>query len=236
MDKEILEKELAPFLGVEAAPALKCIAMENVLGLTGSEEGHSFLSESDILLTSLVNLTTDSISEVQEMAIKGIINIALKESTCWKILNVKDHKSKVPDWFRLILDCNCKHADLLCKMLSNLTRSEKCVQHVSKLILKDDISIFENVVQALCNVNYNKNANLHYLAAVLENLSQARDVRNLLMDKEKCIFQRLLPFTMFQESSVRRRGVIGVLKNCCFDTGKCAYSLQPALFLCCFIL
>lgn len=33
----------------------------------------------------------------------------------------------------------------------------------------------------------------------------------------RCVIQRLLPFTQFQASVVRRGGVIGTLRNCCFD-------------------
>lgn len=36
----------------------------------------------------------------------------------------------------------------------------------------------------------------------------------------RCVLQRLLPFTQYQASVVRRGGVIGTLRNCCFDHGK----------------
>ena len=41
-----------------------------------------------------------------------------------------------------------------------------------------------------------------------------------LLDRERVVFQRLLPFTDYQESLVRRTGVVGAIKNCCFDTGE----------------
>lgn len=33
----------------------------------------------------------------------------------------------------------------------------------------------------------------------------------------RCLLQRLLPFTQYEASAVRRGGVIGTLRNCCFD-------------------
>lgn len=33
----------------------------------------------------------------------------------------------------------------------------------------------------------------------------------------RCVFQRLLPFTQYQASVIRRGGVVGTLRNCCFD-------------------
>lgn len=38
------------------------------------------------------------------------------------------------------------------------------------------------------------------------------------MDRDRCIFQRLLPFTEYHDSTVRRGGIVGTLKNCTFDT------------------
>lgn len=216
---ETLEKELAQFLTLEAAPSLKCVAVENVMGLTGAEEGRDFILNSDRVLSSLVILTTDKIPDVKEMALKTLINIAIEEKASWKVLNADKCDSIISEWFDLMLDSKSQHADLVCKMVSNLTRGEKCAEFVSKVILKDNKAVIEKLVKALCTVKYNKNASLHYLAALLANLSQVRMVRELLMDREQCMFQRLLPFTEYQESIIRRHGVIGTLKNCCFDTG-----------------
>jgi hypothetical protein len=37
------------------------------------------------------------------------------------------------------------------------------------------------------------------------------------MDKNQWIFQRLLSFVEYEESTIRRGGIIGTLRNCCFD-------------------
>lgn len=37
------------------------------------------------------------------------------------------------------------------------------------------------------------------------------------MDRTRNVIQRLLPFTEYTDSIVRRGGIIGTLKNCCFD-------------------
>lgn len=39
-----------------------------------------------------------------------------------------------------------------------------------------------------------------------------------ILDKDAFVIQRLLPFTEYKPSRVRRGGIIGTLKNCCFDT------------------
>ncbi|XP_053374714.1 protein HGH1 homolog isoform X2 [Mercenaria mercenaria] len=218
MDKELLEKELAPFLSPNTKEEIKTIAVENVVGLTGSEEGKTFLKGSERLLEGLVSLTEDKRTDIQESVFKALINLMSDEETCWTILNLEKFENKFTEWLQSALDSSCKNADNICKLLSNLTRSEKCAGRVSQQVLEnDDISI-EKIVLVLCNLAHNPKADLHYLGAVLENLSQIREVRCRIMDKERCIMQRLLPFTEFKQSSVRRGGIIGTLKNCCFDT------------------
>lgn len=226
MDKDLLERELAPFLSPTTKEELKTIALENVVGLTGSLEGREFLKDSEKLLQGIVSLTEDQRQDAQESAFKALINLTVDEATCWKILSLKTYEKKFSDWIQTAIDPVCKHADCVCKMLSNLTRPEKCATHVSKQVLGDDGISMEKIVQALCNVAHNPNADLHYLGAILSNLSQISEVRCRIMDRERCIIQRLLPFTEFKQSSIRRAGIIGTLKNCCFDTGTCNVDLH----------
>lgn len=37
------------------------------------------------------------------------------------------------------------------------------------------------------------------------------------MDADLCPLQRLLPFTEYSDSVIRRGGIIGTIRNCCFD-------------------
>ena len=47
--------------------------------------------------------------------------------------------------------------------------------------------------------SYNsKGAGLHYLGPFLSNLSQLSDVRQKILDRERCVVERLLPFTDYQ--------------------------------------
>ncbi|XP_052802188.1 protein HGH1 homolog [Mya arenaria] len=219
MDKELLEKELAPFLDPSTKEDVKTVAVENVKGLTGTVEGKTFLCESEKLLSGIVSLTNDKRTDIKEMVLKALINIAADENSSWTILNLKNYEKKVCDWLEEGLNPKCKYADLTCKLVSNLTRYEKCADYVGKLVLKEKSTIgIDKIVLALCNIMHNDNADLHYLGAILSNLSQSREVRKHIMDKEQCIIQRLLPFTEFRQSEIRRAGIVGTLKNCCFDT------------------
>ena len=79
---------------------------------------------------------------------------------------------------------------------------------------------FDKLIQVFCRENYNKFAKLHYLGPLLSNLTQIKDARLALLDKEHYVIQRLLPYTEYADSLVRRGGIVGALKNCCFETGE----------------
>lgn len=46
------------------------------------------------------------------------------------------------------------------------------------------------------------------------------------MDNTNVCLQRLVSFTDYKDSAVRRGGVIGLIKNCCFETGKVSFHIH----------
>ena len=218
-DLEFVKTELAPFLSPGAQEAAKSIALEHVLGFTGTPEGIKLIGESDILLEGVVSLTEDKRSDIQEQAFKCLINLATDEGVSIKILKLEKYGDKSIEWLKTTLNKDYKYADLTCKLLSNLTRGEGGAKYVAEKVLSSNEVSIDKVVLVLCNLAYNDNADLHYLAALLSNLSQMKAIREKIMDKDQCVVQRLLPFTEFKQSAIRRHGVVGTLKNCCFDTG-----------------
>ncbi|NXL69057.1 HGH1 protein, partial [Chordeiles acutipennis] len=58
------------------------------------------------------------------------------------------------------------------------------------------------------------------LGPLLCNLSQLPEGRRALLDRSRCSVQRLLPFTQHKDSVEHRRGVVGALRNCCFQYGE----------------
>ena len=58
------------------------------------------------------------------------------------------------------------------------------------------------------------------LATFISNLTQLQESRDFILDKDRCVIQRLLPFTMYSASLTKRGGIVGALRNCCFETGE----------------
>lgn len=94
----------------------------------------------------------------------------------------------------------------------------------------------ERLVRALCTPGYNARAPLHYLAPLLSNVSQRPAARAFLLDPDRCVVQRLLPLTQYPDSSVRRGGVVGTLRNCCFEHRHHEWLLGPEVDILPFLL
>lgn len=62
------------------------------------------------------------------------------------------------------------------------------------------------------------------------------NVHRYLMDKDRSVIQRLLPFTEYASSLVRRGGIIGTLKNCCFDVQNHEWLLSPEVDILSYLL
>ena len=213
---EHIDREIMPFLSPSSRPDVRAIAVQYLLGLTGSVDGQRFLSLNDKYITAIISACGDEQPAIAKDAYLALVNLSAVEDICYKLLSPEFVKSLL----RCILKSDSTHADIVCMILSNLSRKEDCAQKIVDLMIKhkEDIG-FDKIIGVFCQVNFNKHANLHYLGPFLSNLTQIQAARYYILDKERCVIQRLLPFTQYMESLVRRGGVVGTLKNCCFETG-----------------
>lgn len=56
------------------------------------------------------------------------------------------------------------------------------------------------------------------------------------MDRDRSVIQRLLPFTEYADSIVRRGGIVGTLKNCCFNSEDHEWLLSPEVDILSYLL
>ncbi|KAG8007180.1 Protein HGH1-like protein [Nibea albiflora] len=206
--------ELLSFLSPGTRADVKAQATEYFLGLSGHRDGCRFLRTKPDILAGLFALTSDISIAIVKDCYYIFINLSADE-TLHQVL-VADVKV-LPVLLKNLLDPEYMFSDQICTILSNLTRHEKTCKTVFKVI-QEEVGLAQ-VVEIFCTEGYNKNAKLHYLGPLLSNLTQLPEARNYILDKDRCVVQRLLSFTQFQASAVRRGGVIGTLRNCCFDHG-----------------
>ncbi|NXK81762.1 HGH1 protein, partial [Amazona guildingii] len=74
------------------------------------------------------------------------------------------------------------------------------------------------------------------LGPLLCNLSQVPEGRRRLLDRSRCAVQRLLPFTQYRDSTEHRRGIVGALRNCCFEHEHHEWLLSEAVDILPFLL
>ncbi|XP_033329262.1 protein HGH1 homolog [Megalopta genalis] len=239
-------QEICGFLRSESRLDLKAVALQHVLSVTGSAEGRELLLKLPDLLTQLIVLMQDSSTAVSKDAALAIINITAEEAGTSAFLVISETLKQSHDLkynynlihvcLRFIMDKESILADPSCMILSNMTRPLHLVDRVITLIENSGYS-WDTVVAAFTAKQYNNTgAKLHYLGPVFSNLSQSSRVRRYLMDKDRSVIQRLLPFTEYADSIVRRGGIVGTLKNCCFDVENHEWLLTPAVDILSYLL
>ncbi len=221
--------DLLSFMSRDVRLDIKCTALKYVLGLTGSQDGKEWIQSNEEIFVMLLDLFTDQNKIISKEAHLAVVNLSAEPEMgiyLSKFIPHFLHHLQNPEWI---------NADKLCTILSNLSRYEdsqglkvlfqaltdkkdgdsKCREGGDVAItLYRLVDIFDRWKV------YNKNADFHYLASVFLNLSQLIEARLLFLDRSKCILPRLLPYTHFADSRIRRGGIVGLLKNLCFEVGK----------------
>lgn len=204
--------ELLSFLRVDTRADVKAGAAECVLGLSAHRDGCLFLGSKPELLRAVWALTSDPSIAIVKDVYFTFINLSAEEELHQVLVSDLD---VLPLLCKNLLDPTFLFSDQICTVLSNLSRSDRTCASVYKA-LQDKVGL-PKLVEIFCCENFNPKANLHFLGPLLSNLSQLEQAREQILDHDRCVVQRLLPFTQFEGSVVRRGGVIGTLRNCCFD-------------------
>ncbi|CAM2107174.1 unnamed protein product [Caretta caretta] len=161
-------------------------------------------------LEALLLLTGDRSLAVVKDSYHSLINLSVAAATHGALAK------GLPALLHRLLDPGYAFADQVCTLLSNLSREEATCRQVFRAVQEEGLGLAQ-VLEAFCTEGYNKKAALHYLGPLLSNLSQLPETREFLLDRSRCVVQRLLPYTQYEASAIRRGGVIGTLRNCCFE-------------------
>ena len=210
-------KELCQFLTPSSRLDLRSTALDYVLGLTGSKDGVKLLRNHARVLQQLLELIADTSQPLLcRDAHLAVLNASADPALANSIISV----DAVPRLLQLVADPEWKEADKVCMTLSNITRIEAGSMAVSRALTEKTASVtLYQLVDIFGRIGYNKNANYDYLATIFSNISQLHAARLLFLDREKCIVPRLLSYTQ-SKSLTRRGGVVGLLRNLCFQVGQ----------------
>nr|CAG4641831.1 EOG090X08WK [Eurycercus lamellatus] len=206
-------QELSEFLALETRLDVKSLALQQVLGLTGTPEGRQLLINTSSVFKNVCLLLNDQQKSVATDASLALVNISADEELIPVL--VADGMGVIENMLSIITNPEHDLADPACMILSNLTRTA----HGSERVFQKMVPEFGKYIDVFCQEKFNKKgAKLHYLAAAFSNLSQIPAMRAYIMDDSNSCLQRLVSFTDYKDSIIRRGGVIGMIKNCCFET------------------
>lgn len=215
MDSQI--KEIAQFLTPETRPDIKLPAIQFIAGLTGSPQSAILIAKNRAIIDAAINLTTDQVDGVADAAYTILVNITGDGNTA-KYLCKQNYIELLLKYASL---STAKYADKACMILCNLSRlAEGCDMSVEVLRSQSGRKHFQQLLVAFCRSDYNKDATYHHFAAFLANITQSETVRKWILSKDDMIILKFLPYMQYYDSLVRRRGIIAVIRNCCFENGK----------------
>lgn len=236
IDMEEFESVVLPTLSPASSLEAKIMALDIAHVCSTSSIGRQKVSTIDAL-KNLGALCKDEDLAVSKKSMAILANLFEDAEIVKKFLGTAEYSDFGTRALVHILDPDFDLADTLCMMLSNLTRFDDSAEIVARGILDGHLSMAE-IVKAITHLNYNKKgAHLNHLALVVCNLTQVAQVRSCLLDEKTKLITKVMPFLSFKKSVIRRRGCAGILKNCCFESGKHEWllgeevDLLPALLL-----
>jgi len=224
--------ELVEFL-VSPSPQIRKITAENILGFTVTEEGKSALRNTDIVKNLCKLVETKQDDEVMRAALSSLINLSGDSFYVVSILETNIMNSLVTTAHQDVVEEAI--LELTTILISNLTHYQKgCM----KLLQLEN----QATSSALFGVNVTKLINsfvfrergpkdaFSWVSPILMNVTQLPEGRKLILKPSKNIFTLLMP--TINDASLRRRlGIIGLVKNCCFEVEAHNYLLSEEVDL-----
>ncbi|XP_047542970.1 protein HGH1 homolog [Vanessa atalanta] len=234
MAKDPLD-EMIQFLKPQARIDLKHIALDHLLGLSGTEDGINVLLKNEKIIQSIIELTNDKVDEINKNALLLLVNVTANPTGASELIKYKpSYKNAIEIFIGYVLDQQKKDADAVCMILSNITRQENIVEEC----LDSFMPQLNDLLNVFVNLEYNKKGSkLHYLAPMFSNLSCSPRIRKWLTEENPYVpLLKLIPFCNYEQSVIRRGGAIGTLRNLSFDTKYHDFLLSNDLELLTYLL
>ena len=218
---EFQEGDVVKVLTCSDVSCNRHVLLDHLLGMTASESGCNYIVERPDVFVEILKLSVyggDPISE--KTSAKCLVNLLANESAVTMVINLasEDVQQVLCRFLTCSMDNSCG-SNLLCNALCNMTRCAEGGRYISNILL-DTPSMglvkFVATVVSLFKVDLTSFSNL---STLLMNLTQVSRVRVALMSPPGCLLQSLIPLLGFSETTCR--GLIGTIKNCCFEYGTC---------------
>lgn len=224
--------ELIQFLS-SPSPQVKKAAVNIVQGLTGTEEGiQSLASRVDSLCGPLL-LLLHSEQDLSQPAAEALVNLSQQPALGDEIIRVGGIEQAMELLGRPVQEVN----SLIVLLIVNLTQLESGARRLLQEADKLEGLFVRKLVRLFSKFPEGSEDQYEHVSSILINVTRVETGRKLMLDPKKGLLKQILPQSG-STSMVRRKGVIGTVRNCCFDADNqlanillSSQYLWPALLL-----
>lgn len=224
VDKDL--EDLAAFLKAPS-PTLKKAAVEIVQGLSGTDEGVQRLATHAKELLPPLLLLLGEAEEISKPAAEALVNLSQDVAVVDRLIDV----GAVERAMELIGKPGSKVNKLMVMLLVNISSVDK---GVSRLLQEEDAKLaglnVAKLVRFFSRFSSSERGSedeYEYVANILVNVTRLQSGRKVVLDMSRGILRQVLP-QIDSRSVIRRQGVAGTVRNCCFDAGTQLPSLLLA--------
>jgi len=188
---------------------VRTLATEYIAGLTSSDDGKRILKQMNIIPIVCQLLYND------QTTTKNCLNTLINMSDDSELLILMIDSGLISKLMENLFNFR-DQMELNTMLLCNLTTLEKgCVN-----LLQIGTSLaglnFYKLIDLFIFSESNNQDSLSWIALILMNVVQIFEARSFIMNEERNILPLLLPFIQHNNQR-RRKGVLGIVKNCCLQ-------------------
>lgn len=215
------------------------MAVQQVVSYSSTLEGRSHFADTDVI-RFLCRMIGDGDLVLAKNAATALINFA-NDPAYLKSMIQKNVISRLLDG---ILEQANQAVELYAVLLSNVTRDE---EGVAKLLQVGDplmgfyATKLTNLFLQPVNIETAANTNAQtkdikpkdkfsWIASILLNVTSIQEGRKFFLEKQKPLFKALLAY-IESPNIIRRRGILGFIRNCLFESQYHEWLLGPEVEL-----
>ena len=214
-----MESDLVNLLGPSVRADVRGRVFQELLGMTGNQEGCMYIAQRSKLLEAVMGLVVDGGASFKKDAVKCVINLSAEEPVVHRMLRLESILNKVVSH----LLQQCMNPELTsnseCCVLTNITRVAEGAQFVADVIQETESMGISWYVDRVCQLHAKNAETLIGVSTLLMNLTQVASIRRSLMDPPAPLL-KLLSIISLSPSLARIKGIVGAVQNCCFEYGK----------------
>ncbi|KAH0452762.1 hypothetical protein IEQ34_017086 [Dendrobium chrysotoxum] len=213
-------EELLGFLS-SPSPQVKKAALDIVRGLTGSDGGIETLATcSDFVLPPLCRLLRD-IPELAVPAAEALINLSQNPTLAEKLVSLRAVDTAMEVIYKQG-GSDGRLSKLLVMLLVNLTQLDS---GISSLLQVGDDNIeglhLSKLVRSFCRSSSSDatEGTYEHVASIIVNVSKMEAGRRILLQPKGSLLKQIIRQSD-SENPLRKKGVLGTIRNCCFDADR----------------